>query len=102
MMVPTPSVVVQSETDKNKLYAELLYPDNLPRVPPPCDTVVVYSQIPHHLQVNIHVHLSLLMCFRVCKSRTTCTCTSTIVKYFTCKKKHTSWFYAGLFVSIGN
>ena len=46
--VPTPSVVVQSETAKDKHYAELhvLYPDN--PVPPPCDTVVVYSQIPHH------------------------------------------------------
>ena len=77
---PIPPVVVQSETTKNKHYAELQYPDNPPRVPPPCDTVVVYSQIPHYLQVNIH--LSLL-----CKSRTTCTCTSTIVKYFTCKKQ---------------
>ena len=65
---PIPPVVVQSETAKNKHYAELQYPDNPPRVPPPCDTVVVYSQIPHHLQVNIH--LSLLMCLCVCKSRT--------------------------------
>ena len=83
--VPTPSVVVQSETAKNKHYAELLYPDNPPIVPPPCDTVVVYSQVPHHLQVNMH--LSLLMCLCVCKSelRVHVQCTSTIVKYFILK-----------------
>ena len=48
---PTLPVVVESETAKNKLYAELQHPSNPPRVPPPSDTNVTYSEILPHSQV---------------------------------------------------
>ena len=47
----TPPVLVQSDTSKNSNYAELMFPDNRPIVPPPSDTNVTYSQAPLHLQV---------------------------------------------------